>query len=556
MSAAKTFLKDRRRHAGRLVEATAALSLAGGALLILQVFLIAGVADGVLFQTAAIGDLWPAIAAIGLVAAARAGLALAARQTGFAIAARVEDAARRELADHLLRLGPVRLAGIPTGAIATSLVEGIDALESYYSRYLPAIATTALIPTAILAVVLPLDWLSALVMAVTAPLIPFFMVLIGGSAEKLNQRQWLHLTRMSARFLDTIEGLTTLKLFNASRREAETVSRMADDYRAATMKVLRVAFLSALALEFFATVSIAVIAVFIGFRLLAGDMEFQRGLFILLLAPEFYLPLRTLGLHYHARMEAIGAVDGIADLLAIEPAPRPAGGTFPAPTRPPAIAFRNVDLVYPDGRRGLAGASLSIAAGESVALVGPSGAGKSSIANLLLRFVEPSAGEITIDGVSLSDIDPESWRRAVAHVPQHPYLFAGSIIDNLQLGSPRAEREAVAAAIRAVGAEAFVSSLPQGLDTMIGECGIGLSGGQARRIALARALVRQAPLIILDEPSGSLDADAEAFVSDIIRRLKTSHTVIVIAHRPASIEAVDRVIRLAAGRVAAPEEGR
>ena len=408
---------------------------------------------------------------------------------------------------------------------------------------------TALIPGAIFVVAVPLDWLSALVMAVTAPLIPLFMILIGRGAERMNRRQWASLTRMSARFLDVIQGLTTLKLFNASRREAETVSRLSENYRQATMKVLRVAFLSSLTLEFLSTISIAVIAVFIGFRLLWGEMDYQRGLFLLLLAPEFYLPLRTLGTQYHARMEALGAAEGIVALLGKTPPP-PAAGRAYAPAGPVSLGFEDVAVRYPDGRTGLNGLSFSVGAGETVALVGPSGAGKSTVANLLLRFVDPSSGRVTADGAPLTEWTVNDWRRAVAWVPQRPHLFAGSVADAIRLGLPDAPPDAVREAAIRAEADDFIRALPQGYDTPVGERGTLLSGGQVRRLALARAFLRDPALVILDEPTASLDRATERRIERAVARLAEGRTVLIIAHRLATVARADRIVVLDEGRVA------
>ncbi len=527
-------------------------SLAGG-LLIVQAWLLAHVADGIVFARRPLDDYWPTLWTMAALFLARAVLGFAADRSAQAAAARVKDRVRHDLLTRLHALGPVGLGGERSGALATLLVDGVEALEGYVARFLPAMAMTVILPLAILAVTLPIDWLSALVMAVTAPLIPFFMVLIGRGAERMNQRQWTKLTRMSARFLDVIQGLTTLKLFNASRREAETVAALSEDYRRETMRILRVAFLSSLALEFLATISIAIIAVFIGFRLLFGEMDYQRGLFLLLLAPEFYLPLRTLGLQYHARMDAIGAAEGLVALLR-RPVPERAAGAARRPAKGRvALRFEDVHLRYGDGPPALDGLTFSVAAGERVALVGHSGAGKSSIANLLLRFVEPTAGRILVDGLDLQTLDVDDWRQGVAWVPQRPHLFQGSVADAIALGNPGATRSEVEEAAAKTGADAFIRGLPQGYDTPVGERGGRLSGGQVRRVALARAFLRSPDLVILDEPTASLDRETERLTLQAMGALTAGCTLLTVAHRLESIVLADRVIVLEHGRVV--EEG-
>lgn len=551
-AAATGFLRRRVASVRRPLALATLAQMANAALMILQYSLLATAIDRAISAGADLAALWPWLVWVPPIVLARAGLSWAAEAVALKAGAGVRQSVRAELAEKLFALGPVRLGGEQAGALSALLVDGIEALESYYTRFLPAMRNAVLIPLALLAVVMPLDGVSGLILLLTAPLIPLFMALIGSGAERLNRRQWAKLARMGAHFLEMVQGLTILKLFNASKREAETVARIADEYRLATMAVLRVAFLSALALEFFATLGIALVAVLIGFRLLAGEIGFERGLFILLLAPEFYGPLRTLGTQYHARMEALGTAGTLAELLA-RPLPSPATATAIAPTTAPEIVFRAVRHDYGGGRVGLDGAEFTLEAGRITALIGPSGAGKSTAVNLLLGFAAPTDGEILIDGTPLSGFDPQEWRRRIAWVPQRPHLFQGSIADNIRLGHPEADEAAVIAAAQAVGADRFIAALPEAYDTRLGEDGAGLSGGQARLVALARAALRDAPLLILDEPSASLDVESEAALTQALPALARGRTVLVIAHRPATIAAADRIVRLERGRVAGDE---
>ena len=380
------------------------------------------------------------------------------------------------------------------------------------------------------------------------------MILIGKGAERRNQRQWRQLARMSAHFLDVIQGLTSLKLFNASRREAETIARISDDYRKSTLSVLRIAFLSSFALEFFATVSIAIVAVLIGFRLFWGELDFLYGFFVLLLAPEFYLPLRNMGTHYHARMAAIGAAD---DMIEILEAPLPEAHSRQAfdslRDTSGAIRLNEVGYVYPDGRRALQELSLSIAPGEQIAIVGPSGAGKSTLLNLLLGFQRPSEGDLLIGDIPLERIDPAQWREQVAWVPQRAHLFHASLLENIRLARPEADPEAVERAARLANAHAFIERLPEGYDTLVGDGGQRLSGGQIQRIALARAFLKDAPLVILDEATAHLDLESEGLIQQAIEQLAKGRTLILVAHRLRTVQQVPRILVLDRGHLV--EEG-
>jgi len=548
-AAAAGFLRRRVASVRRPLALATLAQMANAVLMILQYSLLATAIDRAVSGGAGLAALWPWLGWVPPIIVARAGLSWAAEAAGLAAGAGVRRRVRAELSEKLFALGPVRLGTESAGALSALLVDGIEALDSYYTRFLPAMRHAVLIPLALLAVVMPLDGVSGLILLLTAPLIPLFMALIGSGAERLNRRQWARLARMGAHFLEMVQNLTTLKLFNASKREAETVARIADEYRLATMAVLRVAFLSALALEFFATLGIALVAVLIGFRLLAGEIGFERGLFILLLAPEFYAPLRNLGTQYHARMEALGTAGTLAELLDRPLPPLPAAAA-PPPSTAPEIVFRAVRHDYGGGRIGLDRADFRVEAGRITALVGPSGAGKSTVVNLLLGFAVPTEGAILIDGRPLSDLDTALWRQRIAWVPQRPHLFQGSIADNIRLGHPDADAAAVVAAAQAVGADGFIAALPGGYDHRLGEDGAGVSGGQARLIALARAALRDAPLLILDEPSASLDAESEATLAAALPALARGRTVLAIAHRPATIAAADRIVRLDHGRVA------
>ena len=447
------FLKAQSRRAWHPLNLSIVLSFAAGIVLIVQMGVIAFCVDSVLTQQATLTDLLFALPPLLILFFLRAILSYFSERLALKAAIDLKHTLRKDLLARLIAKGPILERGSENavGDQVTTLTEGIEALEGYFARYMPAMVMTVLLPFAILAVTLTRDWVSAVVMVVTAPLIPVFMILIGKGTERLNQKQWRKLARLSAHFLDMIQGLTTLKLFNASRREAETVSRMAESYRRTTMSVLRVAFLSSLVLEFFATVSIAIIAVFIGFRLLYGNMTFFDGFYVLLLAPDFYLPLRNMGTHYHARMEAVGAAEAMVSVMELDDGSAKKDGaldTLPDLKQGISLEFRSVGFVYPDGTRALEDVSFTLDAGQSLALVGPSGAGKSTIIDLILGLAQPSEGQILVNGIDLSTLPIGAWRQQLAYVPQKPTLFSGTIMDAIRYGQPDAGMEAVEAAAK------------------------------------------------------------------------------------------------------------
>lgn len=530
------------RQRRRLVLAAAAHGVAG-AFLILQAWLVAGILNDVVFGHAAVSSA--RLVALLPVLAGRAVALWAANLFAVEAALAVKEEARRMLREALER----RPAA--TGAFAAAMVDGVEALDAFVARYLPATMQAVLLPLAILAVVLPLDWLSALILALTAPLIPLFMILIGRGAERLNREQWATLARLSATLIDAVQALPTLRLAGAVRREARRIAHAAELYRRRTMRVLRLAFLSALVLEFLATVSIAMVAVFIGFDLLWGHMTFERGLFILLLAPEFYLPLRSLGAHYHARMDALGAADQMAALLdAPEPVAPPAEPAAASGGRAaPRVVLDGVRFAYGGGAPVLDGLSFTLEPGSLTALVGASGAGKSTVMALLRGTLAPDAGILRIDGLPPTRVaPPPAW------IPQAPHLFAGTIADAVRLGRPEADDAAVRRAAERAHATDFIVRLPDGYATRLGELGAGLSGGEARRIALARAFLMDSPLVLLDEPSASLDHASEEALVAALESLRRDRTLLVVAHRLTTIRAADRILVLEGGRIV--EEGR
>lgn len=449
------------------------------------------------------------------------------------------------------------------GEIATLAGRGLDALDAYFTGYLPQFVLSLTVPVAVLVRLTFADWSSAIIVAVTLPLIPIFGALLGWQAQAATERQWRRLSLLGGHFLDMVAGLPTLRAFGRARAQVDVVRRMADGHRVATMKTLRIAFLSALVLELVATLAVALVAVPVGLRLLDGGLTLTTALLVLLLTPEAYLPLRAAGSQFHASMEGLTALDDALTVLGRAPrATNGAPATFPAPV-PGEIRFESVTVEY-DRTTALRDVSLTIRPGERIAVIGPSGAGKSTLLGLLLGFVAPTSGRILVDGigpggrerqtVDLASLDLAAWRRRVAWVPQRAHLFAASLADNIRLGSPDAPLPAVRAAVRAAALEEVVAGLPDGLDTVLGERGHGLSSGQRQRVALARAFLRVesgegAPIVLLDEPTARLDAASEAAVLDATRRLVAGRTALLVAHRPALLREADRVLRVDDGRV-------
>lgn len=528
---------------------TIVMGSACGATIVVQAFLLSRVVTRVFLVHQTLGGISVLLVALLGVIVLRAILAWGVEVTSNRVAREIKLALRQRLFNHLLALGPRYTRGEQTGELINTATEGIEGLDAYFSQYLPQVALAFLVPVILLAFVFPIEPLSGLVLLLTAPLIPVFMILLGELADVLTRRQWQTLSRMSAYFLDTLQGLTPLKTMGCSRQQTANINRISEKHRRATMRVLRVTFLSALSLELIATLSTAVVAVQIGLRLLYGHLSFEQAFFVLILAPEFYLPLRTLGLRFHAGMTGVAAGARIYSILdTILPGCQKeihnTKGLSRASGKPPAITFNDVHFIYNDGTPALRGVSLFIPAGKTTALVGPSGAGKSTLAGLLLGFNHPTRGQILVNGNEAQEsLDNIAW------VPQNPYLFAGSVDANIRLGRPEASIDEVVNAARLAHVDDFINQLPDGYNTLIGERGSQLSGGQAQRIALARAFLVNAPVLIFDEPTANLDPTTEALLNESIKQLKKNRTVLIIAHRLTTTAQADQIVVLNQGQV-------
>jgi ATP-binding cassette subfamily C protein CydD len=534
---------------------TVTIGLAGTGLILAQAgllaYILASAATG--RGPASLAD--PLIALLAVVVA-RAAASYGGEVAALRAAATIKSQLRRRLAAHSLQLGPGWLNGQRAGELTTLTTRGLDALDAYFARYLPQLVLACLVPAAVLIRVAFADWISAVVIAATLPLIPLFAVLVGMHTKAQMRRQWALLGRLGGHFLDVVEGLPTLKVFGRARAQAEVIAAVTDTLRGATMKTLRVAFLSALVIELAATLATALVAVEVGLRLLAGHLDYQTALLVLLLTPEAYLPLRALGAQFHASAEGAAAAEQAFSILSVTPGQPAVAPSHPAISpRPLAAAdlrrdiiwLHQVTLSYPGREQAaLDQVSVTIRPGEHITLAGPSGAGKSSLLALLLKFAEPTSGTIEVGRADLRAIDADGWRSQIAWVPQHPHLFAGTVADNITLGRPGAGHAAIARAAQAAGAADFISALPHGYDTALGERGLRLSAGQRQKIALARAFLRDAPLLLLDEPAAHLDPLSAAEVRRSVSAL-TGRTIIQVTHRLDPAAGTGRVLELRNG---------
>jgi ATP-binding cassette subfamily C protein CydD len=544
-------LLRRARSAQVLLGTDTAIGLATALLILVQASLLARVVARA-FDGASLAEVRGDLVLFVAVFAGRAALTWSFEVAGRRAASSVLSDLRLALVERRLRTQPAALDRAEAGEISAAAVQGVEALEAYFARYLPQVILACLVPLAVLLWVAPVDLESAGIMLLTLPLVPLFMWLVGLYTEQRTRRRWRELRLLSTHFLDVVRGLPTLRAFNRGRAQTPRIAEAGERYRRATMGTLRVSFLSGSVLELAATLGVALVAVTVGVRLVAGGLGLEAGLTVLILAPELYLPLRRLGVEYHASADGLAVAERILGLLDAPPAVNSGGPrTAPSPADLP-VRLERVRFSYPARPRPvLDELDLELAPGETVALLGESGAGKSTVAALLLQLLEPTAGRITVGGIDLADCQTEAWRRLVAWVPQHPTLLRATVADNIRMGDASASDLRVRQAAALAGADSFIDALPEGFDTLVGDGGRPLSAGERRRIGLARAFLRDAPLVVLDEPTADLDPASAEIVAAAVERACAGRTVLLMAHRPELVRRADRVVRLEEGRAIA-----
>lgn len=541
--------------------ATVATGMITTALIIAQAVLLARVIAAVFMEGEGLAAVAPDLAWLALISIGR-GLADAAFEaTGRIGASRVMGELRLQLAASALAGSSSR----PTSSrdrdgeggaaeLVAAAVDGVDSLEAWFARYLPQAVLSILAPLAILAWVIPLDWPAALILLVTAPLIPIFMILIGLATESRSRRRWRLLARLSTHFLDRVSGLETLRINGVADAQAEAIASVGESYRRETMATLRIGFLSALVLELLAMLGTAIVAATVGIQLAGGHLDLATGLCVLLLAPELYMPLRRLGSEFHAGAEGISAAERIFTALD-DTAP----SSDTALRQGEAIEMRDIWFGYDAEMPLLRGVDLRLEPGERLAITGLSGTGKSTLLALLLGLETPQRGELrvpvppaSVSTASGPERDAEllsAWHLQLAWIPQRSVLISGSLADNVRLLAPDADDADLARAIEMAGLGGLVAELPHGLDTEIGEGGRQLSAGQRQRVALARAFLKDAPVVILDEPIAHLDRETAAAVAVAIEQLTRGRTAIITSHRPEAVAVADRVLELREGRL-------
>ena len=561
------------RAARRQLVTTVALGIVATGAILAQASLLAHALATAARGQAAAAALWGTLAALLGVVAVRVAVTYGGEFCALRAAATVKSQLRRALAARAVGLGPAWSGG-PGGQggqgaeVAALATRGLDGLDPYFARYLPQLVLAVAVPVAVLARVAAADWISAVLIAATLPLIPLFAVLIGWHTKAQTRRQWRLLATLAGHFLDVVEGLPTLKLFGRAKPQRKVIGEVTGAYRSATMSALRVAFLSALVLELTAAVATALVAVEVGLRLLYGHMGYETALLVLLLTPEAFLPLRAVAAQFHASMEGAAAAGRVLEILETDPPSRPTatpGIWAPAPHPPPRppslhtdeIALNAVTTAYPGrDRPALRELSLAIRPGERVAVTGPSGAGKSTLLALLLGFVQPAAGTIQVGGTDLAAIDLGRWRAQIAWVPQQPHLFAGTAADNIALGSPGTGLDAIRRAAELAGAAEFIEELPRGYREELGERGLRLSAGQRQKIALARAFLRDARLLLLDEPAAHLDPASARRLWETVEALAAGRTLVLVSHCRGWEGLASRVISLDHGQLRPPDAAR
>lgn len=544
------WLKQQSAPAKHWLRLSMLLGIISGLLIVTQAWLLATILQALIIDNVPREQLLVQFSLLICVFIVRAIINFIRESVGFVCGKIVRQQIRSMVLNKLNQLGPIWVKNKPAGSWATIILEQIEDIQDYYSRYLPQMYLAAMIPIIILIAIFPLNWAAGLILFITAPLIPLFMILVGMGAADVNRRNFVALARLSGRFLDRLRGLDTLRLFFRANKEIKDIEQATEEFRKRTMEVLRMAFLSSAVLEFFASISIAIVGVYFGFSYL-GELHFGNygipvtlfaGFLALILAPEFFQPLRDLGTYYHAKAQAVGAAESLFTLLASieQPSPLSQNNQLMTPAQPLTITAQQLEIFSHDNLRLAGPLNFTLLPNQRIALVGQSGAGKSSLLNALLGFL-PYRGSLTVNGIELRDLDMADWRKQLSWVGQNPHLPAQTIIDNIRLYSAEASVAAVNIAMENAYLTEFIKHLPAGVDTQIGENGARLSVGQAQRIAVARALLNPCLLLLLDEPAASLDMQSEQRVMTALNAASTKQTTLLVTHLLAEAAAYDQI---------------
>ncbi len=572
---ARSWLKQISQPAKSWVKLAVLVSISSGLLFIAQLYLLACIAYDTYILDDALSSLKNYFLLILLIVVLRAGLSWLREVIGYKAAVIVKKQLRKDILSHISKLGPIKSNQTSNANLITTAMEQVDGLTNYLTKFLPQVTLSAVMPIIILIFVFYQSIVTGIILLICMPLIPLFMIIVGLGAESESQKYFKELARMNLTFLDTLKGLTTLKLFNKSKSKSDKIFEASDTYRICTMKVLKLAFLSSAVLELFSASSIALVAIYLGMGFInqgadnhiwwsLPGLNLQDALFILLLAPEFFMPLRELSTHYHAKADAVGAALEVAKIFEIEPSPQ--NENIVLDDRFNQINIQNLTVKYGD-KKALDDISFTLKSNQKTAIVGASGAGKTTLINTLLGFIEydgsivvkvlpslasqstPSTLAWEFVNIELKNIEEKSWLKNISWLGQKASLFKGSLKDNLLLAKPNAKVVELYSAISQANLDGFINSLPNKLDTQIGEQNIGLSGGQAQRFALARAYIKPHDLLILDEPTASLDKESETIVLDSLKSSWQDKTVVILTHKLSFLECVDQIIVLANGKI-------
>lgn len=550
------WLKTQSTLAQRWLRLSMLLGLASGILIVAQAWLLASLLHALIIEHQPRGELVSSFIWLAAIFALRAFLSWLRERVGFICGQVIRQRIRAQVLDKLQQLGPAWVQGKPAGSWASIIVEQIEDMQDYYSRYLPQMYLAVFIPLLILITVFPINWAAGFILLATAPLIPLFMALVGMGAADANRRNFVALARLSGNFLDRLRGLDTLRLFNRGKAEIDHIAKSSEDFRQRTMEVLRLAFLSSAVLEFFASISIAVVAVYFGFSYL-GELDFGSygtgvtlfaGFLVLILAPEFFQPLRDLGAFYHAKAQAVGAAEALETFLAAEGEQIGNGSQTLNSEEPLTVQAQQLEILSPNGVVLAGPLDFTLPANQRIALVGLSGAGKSSLLNLLLGFL-PYRGSLLINGIELCELAAVNWRQQLGWVGQNPHLPAQTLRDNILLGDPQASEAQLQQAVEQAYVSEFLSHLPNGLATDLGDGAARLSVGQAQRVAVARALLSPRRLLLLDEPAASLDAHSERLVMQALNAASHQQTTLLVTHQLEDTEDYDQIWVMDSGKI-------